>query len=269
MSTLEKYNNLKKSKSIINNIFKNKDRVLIIHYSCESFYDIKDGRTPRITSIAVKALDSSQTHSFSIHKFAEIEKINIFESHNQYDFLEKLMLDEFFQFTAKKEDFIWVHWNMRDINYGFQAIEHRYKVLGGSPEYIIQDSKKIDLAKIIIDIYGKNYINHPRLLNIIELNSISKKDFLTGEEEARAWENKEYIKLHLSTLRKTEIIMNMLYLVYNKKLKTKTPIKEKVLAYMHPKIIVDKIKEHWIVSVLSTIILIFKFKEYLLQLIHE
>jgi hypothetical protein len=27
----------------------------------------------------------------------------------------------------------YLHWNMRDINYGFAAIEHRHRVLDGSP----------------------------------------------------------------------------------------------------------------------------------------
>lgn len=39
-----------------------------VHYSCESFYDIQDGRTPRITSIAIRNYASAQTESFSIHQ---------------------------------------------------------------------------------------------------------------------------------------------------------------------------------------------------------
>jgi len=38
----------------------------VIHYSCESFYDRPNGASPRITSIAVRKLDSGQTLSFSI-----------------------------------------------------------------------------------------------------------------------------------------------------------------------------------------------------------
>src|SRR5687767_2590058 len=39
--------------------------LLVIHYSCESFYDLKDGRSPRITSIAVRSPRNHQTQSFS------------------------------------------------------------------------------------------------------------------------------------------------------------------------------------------------------------
>ena len=52
---------------------------------------------------------------------------------------------------------------MRDMNYGFKAIEHRYSVLGGEP-YQIPDANKIDLARQLINCYGVDkfsiYINH-------------------------------------------------------------------------------------------------------------
>jgi hypothetical protein len=40
---------------------------------------------------------------------------------------------------------------MRNINFGFQAIEHRYKVLGGKL-YIVEDDRKLNLAKLLINI---------------------------------------------------------------------------------------------------------------------
>ena len=73
---LRYYNRQKEAKEKIKDIFKNKNNVFIIHYSCESFYNIENGRTPRITSIVVKYLDSCNDVSFSIHKIAEIEDIS-------------------------------------------------------------------------------------------------------------------------------------------------------------------------------------------------
>jgi hypothetical protein len=52
-------------------IFADAGNVSVIHYSCESFYDRPNGASPRITSIAVRKLDSGQTLSFSIHQVAE------------------------------------------------------------------------------------------------------------------------------------------------------------------------------------------------------
>jgi hypothetical protein len=65
---------LKRRKSTIQKMDTLRDQAstsLVIHYSCESFYDKTDGRTPRVTSIAVRNLASGQTDSLSIHQIAE------------------------------------------------------------------------------------------------------------------------------------------------------------------------------------------------------
>ena len=110
---------------------------------------------------------------------------------------------------------------MRDMNYGFKAIENRFLVLGGNP-FIINDSNKIDLSRLLIQYYGVGYIDHPRMEKLIDYNHISAKDFLSGAEEAKAFENKEYVKLHMSTLRKVDVFANILNRVINKKLKVKS-----------------------------------------------
>ncbi len=66
-----RYKRHKQARIILKEIEESPREYLVIHYSCESFYDIRDGRTPRITSIAIREFDSGQTHSFSIHKIAE------------------------------------------------------------------------------------------------------------------------------------------------------------------------------------------------------
>jgi len=105
-------------KSKIDEILDHSNTTLVIHYSCESFYDREDGKTARITSIAVRNLESGQTQSYSIHKIAEQKRIKLSEIHNHYDDLEKEMLVEYFEFLRTHQHFSWIHWNMRDINYG-------------------------------------------------------------------------------------------------------------------------------------------------------
>lgn len=198
----------KEATSLIKKLNEEKSNTLVIHYSCESFYDIKDGRTPRITSIAVRELDSAQTKSFSIHKAAEIKKVKLHEIEQNYDTLEKEMLKEFFDYVKIHCNYNWVHWNMRDINYGFEAIEYRYKVLGGKP-VSVDSAKKYDLARLLPNKYGLRYIGHPRLEKLVEKNHITQKDFLTGKEEAMYFEKKEFIRLHQSTLRKVDVLQTI------------------------------------------------------------
>lgn len=69
------------------------------------------------------------------------------------------MLGDFYKFVKTHLSYNWIHWNMRDINYGFQAIDHRFSVLGGKP-ISIPDSQKFDLARKLVDIYA-DYADHP------------------------------------------------------------------------------------------------------------
>lgn len=209
-----------KACEILKEIDKNPENYFIIHYSCESFYDKEDGHSPRITSIAVYRYYDAQTDSFSIHRSAEKEGVLFDEIESNYDLLEKKMLDDYFEFVRTHMNMKWIHWNMRDSNYGFKAIEFRYQVLKGEP-IVIEDSKKIDLARLLIDKYGARYIEDPKMQSLMQFNNISEKDFLSGKDEAIAFENKDYIKLHLSTLRK----VNVFYTIINRDLQKTLKIK--------------------------------------------
>ena len=222
--------------------------ILVIHYSCESFYDIRDGRTPRVTSIAARNFSSGQTQSFSIHKVAELQRIAPDDIDKNYDQLEKAMLDEFDKFVRTHQGHTWCHWNMRDINYGFAAIEHRHRVLGGKPS-TVQESEKFDVARALVSIYGVRYVGHPRLESLIAKNKITDMDFLTGEQEAAAFKAGEYVKLHRSTLRKVDIMANILERVADRTLETNATWNE--IYGMTPEAIGKALKEHWVVSILG------------------
>ncbi|PKP64288.1 MAG: hypothetical protein CVT85_11450 [Alphaproteobacteria bacterium HGW-Alphaproteobacteria-7] len=177
--------------------------------------------SPRITSIAVRNLDTGQTSSFSIHQVAERNGVAPREIAGNYDKLERQMLDEFYAHIGQYRGSSYIHWNMRDINYGFAAIEHRYRVLGGEP-WVVDDSKKFDLARLMIDIYGVGYTGHPRLETIMAQNSIKPLDFMTGKEEADAFDGGDYVGLHRSTLRKVDVIANLAERAHHRHLKTHT-----------------------------------------------
>lgn len=234
----------------MDNLLEQAATTLVIHYSCESFYDKTDGKTPRVTSIAVRNLASGQTDSFSIHQIAEKEGVPPGQISDHYDNLERQMLDFFFEFIRSRQHYYWVHWNMRDVNYGFAAIEHRYRVLGGTPIQIPED-RKFDLSRALVDLYGVGYIAHPRLEKLITKNSITVKDFLTGAQEAEAFENKEFVKLHQSTLRKVDNLANIFERTSNKYLQTDATFAERY--GFKPSVIAELAKEHWLVTLIIVI----------------
>lgn len=245
-SALAKIERRRKALREVEELSKKENHVLIVHYSCESFYDRKDGRTPRITSIAVRNFASGQTASFSIHKVAELSGCPPEQIEDRYDELEKKMLGEFFDYLEAHTSYDWVHWNMRDINYGFAAIEHRLKVLKGKPKASLDESRKHDLSRIIVAIYGPGYISHPRMKKLMEKNGIKPKDFLDGAGEAEAFDNKEFVKLHQSTLRKVDVLSNIFGRVIDGTLETDANWREKY--GIHPIVLIELAVKHWVFS---------------------
>jgi len=241
-----------KNLKLIKEIYQNPEKYLVIHYSCESF--ISDTQaSPRITSIAIRNLESAQTQLFSIYKIAEIKKIASDEITKHYDELEKELLRSFYEYLQNKSEYKFIHWNMRDLNYGFQAIEHRYKILGGTPPInIVGDDRKIDLARVLVALYGINYINHPRMENLITLNNITNINFLTGAQEAEAFNSGNYLDLQRSTLRKVDCMCNILDRINGGYLKTHTSLKD--IYFSSVPAVINLIKEHFIFSLITIIV---------------
>jgi hypothetical protein len=197
------------AKTELNSLASRPDQVIVVHYSCENFYEEKtDGSSPRVTSLAVRHYHSGQTWSYSIQAVAEERHVAPQNISGEYDQLERVMLDRFFEFVKIHRMHHWIHWNMRDMNYGFPAIEHRYRVLGGDPASIPDDHKH-DLARLMVAMFGRRYIGHPRLKGLVDLNKITAVGMLDGKEEAAKFAAGEYHSLHRSTLRKVDVLANV------------------------------------------------------------
>jgi len=258
-SELKKLAKRNKALKHLEDISNKEEHILIIHYSCESFYDRPEGQTPRVTSIAVRNYASGQTASFSIHKIAELKDVAFVDINAEYDRLEKEMLQEFFQYMLQHKGYEWVHWNMRDINYGFPALEHRFRVLKGNPEKL-DEIHKFDLSRALVAIFGNQYIGHPRLIKLMAKNHITALDLLDGPKEAEAFETKEFVKLHQSTLRKVDVLANILGRLIDGSIKTNAKWKDR--HGIHPKIILEYISKHWLFTLVIGAISIYGvFKE--------
>lgn len=209
------------AKSILKKLEGQNGKYLVVHYSCESFYG-KDGYTPRVTSIGILNNENNESTIFSINLTAQIlgkDLANL--SNDDLDQVERTMLDEFAQFVKLHINYTWVHWNMRSASYGFQAISNRYRILDGT-EINVPDTNKIDLSAVFGKLFTYTFEEHKpngQLLNLANRNHISVHDALPGKDEAEAFEKKEYLKLHMSTLRKVKIIDRLLtaYLAGNLK----------------------------------------------------
>lgn len=210
MST-KSYKRHRNSIKTFERLYDEADKVLIIHYSGESTYQINEDRAPRITSIAVLDYKTKQTNSFSINKSAELRNIPHSHIKGRYQELEKEMLEHFFDFVGNHLNDRWVSWKMKDMIYGFQALEFRLMALGGTPKIVPEDNK-YQLSDLLKDKYGSWYISKGknqdtgRFYALMKLNSISKKHLLSGAEEAECYSNSEFGKVYKSTLSKVDAL---------------------------------------------------------------
>ena len=253
MRVANKLRRRRHAQETLRKLLEHPDNVLLIHYSCESFYDRPEGASPRTATIAVHHLASGQTESFSVHHLAEEVGVGAADIGQRYAEVETKLLERFFRFVSRHSQHHWLHWNMRDINYGFAALEHRAQVLGLQPEHV-PDSYKVDLARLLIDMYSPDYAPDPRMKAILKLNEITMRDFLTGTDEAAAFQADEFVKLHLSTLRKVDALASLAELADSGDIKTHASWWTR-----HGSSIVgavDAVADNWIVKVLGVLTVI-------------
>jgi hypothetical protein len=195
----------------------------IIHYSSQSLYDEGvqgDGLSPRITSIVVMHLSTRQTVTFATHVVAEELGIANDLVRERKDDIERAILERFFDFVRDRRTNNWVHWNMRNVVFGFEHLEHRYRLLTKKEPPPIPVEVRINLNDILIERYGDEYAPHPRMLNLMLKNGERDPKFLEGKEEAEAFKRQEYIRMHSSTIAKVEFFRHVIQRVQEGKLKT-------------------------------------------------
>lgn len=192
----------------------------VIHYSCQSLFDDNEALSPRITSIAVSHYATDQVVSFSTHSVAEELRITREDVLSRFDEVEVKLLQDFYAFVRERRDKFWIHWNMRNLTYGFEHLEHRYRVLGGADAAVIPVERRLNLNDMLSDKYGSAYARHPKLKSLMELNGGIHRHFLTGEEEVQAFKNCEFIRMHNSTLTKVGFLQSVLEKLVKGKLRT-------------------------------------------------
>ena len=165
----------------------NPENFYIIHYSCQSLYDDNDALSPRITSIAITHYATEQTVSFSTHSIAEELHIQREYVKDKFDEVEYKLLQDFYTFIRDRRDKHWIHWNMRNLTYGFEHLEHRYRVLGGKDAPIIPVERRVNLNDVLSDRYGGGYASHPKMKSLMDLNGGVHRQELIPQAPGPRW----------------------------------------------------------------------------------
>ena len=110
---------------------------------------------------------------------------------SNYDAIEKSLLQRFYTFLRERREKYWIHWNMRNLTYGFEHLEHRYRLLCKTEPPSVPIEVRLNLNDILIERYGSDYASPPRMKNLMLLNGGLDIRFLEGAQEAEAFLKKE------------------------------------------------------------------------------
>lgn len=161
-----------------------------------------------------------QTVSFALHAVAESLGISKNEVESHYDEIEKVLLERFFAFLRDRREKYWVHWNMRNLTFGFEHLEQRYRSLCKIDPPSVPIEVRLNLNNILAKRYGSDYAVDPTMKNLKLLNGELDKRFLDGSQEAEAFRKKEFLRMHSSTICKVEFFRHVINRAVDGKLRT-------------------------------------------------
>ena len=238
----------------------NKRDYAFIHYACQGFYDIQNENTPRIASICIYFASSKQIFLFSLASLADRESADL--SHADDAILDKYelkLLTDFYSFikndkTAKAIKH-WLHWNMKDQNYGFEALAQRYMKLSGKRKAPVQidNDCRTNISSLLVNRYGTNYADHPRLENLLKKNNIQPTNIMNGLDEAKAFSNKEFTKIDRSIQSKVQAFSEIIERSANDELKTNSKLLKDIYGVSLGGI-AQYVKENAILSLISSLV---------------
>ena len=145
-----------------------------------------------------------QTVNFSLHSIAEEMGIAKADAAASYDEIERQLLQRFYAFAQSNFEKCWLHWNMRNTVFGFEHLEHRFRVLTKNSPPTIPYDNRVNISDILKHKYGPEYAQDPRMLKLMELNGKRDPRFLSGSDEAVAFGRQEFIRMNSSTISKVE-----------------------------------------------------------------
>ena len=234
-----------KRDELVESLYNRKDSCYFIHYSCENLNDNNDELSPRVTAIVLLHYGSQQMVTFSTHSIAEELKIKKEDVQNSFDRIEETLLSRFYKYVLEYCDGAsWIHWNMRSDIFGFEHLEHRYRVLTGKEPVIIPVDKRYNLNSMLTHKYGSQYVDDPKMLTLMELNGGKAPDFLTGAEEVTAFRARDYVKMLKSTICKVRFFC----ITFNKMKKNELKTKKNNFRYK-----INQFFQHPIVQIISFI----------------
>ncbi|WJK33982.1 hypothetical protein [Solwaraspora sp. WMMA2065] len=176
--------------------------IISVHYACESLTDATD-HPPTVSCIAVASLNNGTREAFSLADLpVETDAVG----------REISLLERFYDYLSENRESIIVHWNMNSSIFGFAAPAKRYCFIASKehPPYRPSDHLLYDIDDIVAEMYGDQYVRHPKFYNLASLNEVGLYSFLPGKEEANRFKSGDFGAINSSTTTKARANLDIL-----------------------------------------------------------
>jgi len=172
---------------------KSRELTYAIHYACESWYNVKD-RPVAVSCVSIVNIVTRAETTFSM-------------TDTNVENPELDLLVRYFDFLRQMPDARLLHWNMNSSDFGFIAMENRYRYLTSKdPSYVPPRERLFDLDDLIAARFGAKYADHPKLVNMAALNGFVRRYLLSGKEEAERFDRQEHGDIRRSVAEKAQLI---------------------------------------------------------------
>ena len=222
--------------NFLNDYSKSKSDYIYIHYARQNCFEDAYEKGPRIIAVVVMNAGSEQTKFFSLRKVADSYGENFFNmTESERDEIEKEMLQHFFEYVKNNEKKKWLHWNMKNNNFGFEAIEERYNELGGCAIHFEED-KLFNISVLFKEKYGKHFAHDAKwngklmgkMYDMFNMNSIEDANILNGDQEVKEYILKNIMSIEQSILGKVKAFKMLVDMAADDDLKVRGSISRDV-----------------------------------------
>jgi DpnII restriction endonuclease len=163
-----------------------------VHYACAGFKHADRGPLP-VSAVCFREVSTLAEATFSLTDRKEAG--------------EQYVLRSFFEFIGDHSDVHFLHWNMNRADYGLASLANRYVFLFGSDAPArIAEGRQHDLDDLIGHVHGRTFASHPKLLSLGVLNGFRFRAHLTGEEEAKLFDEGKHGEIKRSCEEKVRLI---------------------------------------------------------------
>ncbi|HRI72620.1 MAG TPA: hypothetical protein PK156_50635, partial [Polyangium sp.] len=180
--------------------------VFVVHYACESLAVVRKG-SPAVSAVGFLGVYNDQSYVFSVADRAEGG--------------EEHVLRNAFEFMRDNSGSLFAHWRMGSSEFGFGALANRYHQVLNQQVRPPGSESLADIARLIALAYGEDFADHPQLVNLVDLNGLRRRHFLTGAEEAAHFKDADHAPIRRSLSEKLSHLASLVRRLVDGTIETK------------------------------------------------